>query len=515
MWTHCSKTCGSGIKTRYRTCTNPVPTSNGRNCTGAYSETVACTIAGCPVDGSWSNWSPWLDCSVTCSVGYQTRSRECTDPMPENGGLLCEGSPRENSICKLEPCPIDGGLTIWSAWSVCSESCGIGTRIRSRSCTNPTPLYNGRNCIGAYTESNECMIKLCPVDGGWNLWSAWTSCTSSCDLGYKIRSRDCTNPIPKNGGRLCEGFSKENVTCNAEPCPVDGGFATWSDWSACSETCGIGSMTRSRLCTKPIPQHNGRNCTGAYSEAEECTVKLCPLDGGWGSWSTWTSCSGSCGGGQRERERACDNPLPRFGGQPCFGTHLEQIECNTLPCPIDGGFSQWSDWSSCSVTCGMGEKNRSRYCNNPFPKYNGKNCSGINSEAELCLTSLCPIDGEWNAWSPWSACNVSCGGGKRDRGRLCNNPLPRNNGRQCSGKNIESDNCKMNPCPIHGGFDQWGSWSFCSQTCGGGQRTRNRTCSNPNPAFGGSNCIGLWNESQDCNHQNCPGKTPYVLITCS
>lgn len=511
MWTYCSKTCGSGIKTRHRTCTNPVPTSNGRNCTGAYSETVSCTIAGCPVDGSWGNWSPWLDCSVTCSIGFQTRSRECTDPMPENGGLPCEGLNIEKLICQLKPCPVDGGLTIWSDWSTCSESCGIGTRIRSRSCTNPIPQYNGRNCIAAYKETNECLIKLCPVDGGWSFWSTWTACTSSCDIGYKIRSRDCTNPIPKNGGRLCEGFSRENVTCNAEPCPIDGGFAMWSDWSACSETCGIGSMTRRRLCANPIPQHNGRNCTGAYSETKECMIKLCPVDGGWSLWATRTSCSGSCGGGQRERERACDNPLPRFGGQLCSGPHLEQMECNTIPCPIDGGFSQWSDWSSCSVTCGMGERNRTRYCNNPFPKYSGKNCSGINSEAELCLTSLCPIDGEWNSWSSWSACNVSCGGGKRDRVRLCNNPLPRNNGRRCPGKDIESSNCEMNPCPIHGGFDQWGSWSMCSQTCGGGQRTRKRTCSNPSPAFGGSNCFGLWNESQDCNNHNCPGKSTHYL----
>lgn len=64
------------------------------------------------------------------------------------------------------------------------------------------------------------------------------------------------------------------------------------------------------------------------------------------------------------------------------------------------------------MICGMGERNRICYCNNLFLKYSGKNCSGINSEVELCLILLCFIDGEWNFWSFWSVCNVLCGGGK-------------------------------------------------------------------------------------------------------
>lgn len=86
-------------------------------------------------------------------------------------------------------------------------------------------------------------------------------------------------------------------------------------------------------------------------------------------------------------------------------------------------------------------------------KYSGKNCSGINSEVELCLILLCFIDGEWNFWSFWSVCNVLCGGGKWDRVRLCNNLLFWNNGCWCFGKDIESSNCEMNLCLIYGGFD--------------------------------------------------------------
>ena len=42
-------------------------------------------------------------------------------------------------------------------------------------------------------------------------------------------------------------------------------------------------------------------------------------------------------------------------------------------------------------------------------------------------------------------------------------------------------------------------------TCGGGQETRTRTCTNPPPAFGGESCPGESEESRPCNEQPCPG----------
>lgn len=70
MWIYCSNICGSGIKIRYCICINLVLISNGRNCIGVYLEIVLCIIVGCFVDGSWGNWSFWLDCSVICSIGF-------------------------------------------------------------------------------------------------------------------------------------------------------------------------------------------------------------------------------------------------------------------------------------------------------------------------------------------------------------------------------------------------------------------------------------------------------------
>merc|ERR1712110_208151 len=39
----------------------------------------------------------------------------------------------------------------------------------------------------------------------------------------------------------------------------------------------------------------------------------------------------------------------------------------------------------------------------------------------------------------------------------------------------------------------------------GGERQRQRTCSNPEPAFGGRNCSGSTIEKDTCNIKNCTG----------
>lgn len=56
-------------------------------------------------------------------------------------------------------------------------------------------------------------------DGGWGLWSNWTACTKSCGGGIQTRKRDCDNPIPEREGRFCEGLGTEVISCNTNHCP--------------------------------------------------------------------------------------------------------------------------------------------------------------------------------------------------------------------------------------------------------------------------------------------------------
>jgi len=57
------------------------------------------------------------------------------------------------------------------------------------------------------------------------------------------------------------------------------------------------------------------------------------VDGSWGAWSEWSTCSVSCGGGQRSRRRVCDSPPPSHGGRYCVGSDLQNAACNRDSCP--------------------------------------------------------------------------------------------------------------------------------------------------------------------------------------
>lgn len=57
---------------------------------------------------------------------------------------------------------------------------------------------------------------------------------------------------------------------------------------------------------------------------------------------------------------------------------------------VNGEWDEWSNWSSCSVTCGLGEKQKSRTCTKPAPSNGGLNCTGDSTASELCVVGNCP-----------------------------------------------------------------------------------------------------------------------------
>ncbi|XP_063690504.1 coadhesin-like [Bolinopsis microptera] len=175
-----------------------------------------------------------------------------------------------------------------------------------------------------------------------------------------------------------------------QPQPVDGGWSEFGDWSECSVECGGGSQTRTRTCSNPVPEYGGANCQGQSDEAQDCNSQECPIDGGWSEFGDWSECSVECGGGSQTRTRTCSNPVPEYGGANCQGQRDEAQDCNSQQCPIDGGWSEFGDWSECSVECGGGSQTRTRTCSNPVPEYGGADCQGQSDEAQDCNTRSCP-----------------------------------------------------------------------------------------------------------------------------
>ena len=67
-------------------------------------------------------------------------------------------------------CPfivVDGGFSSWSFWGECSTSCGGGLQVRKRSCTKPVPSAGGKNCshLGDDVDQQLCNNFTCPGKG--------------------------------------------------------------------------------------------------------------------------------------------------------------------------------------------------------------------------------------------------------------------------------------------------------------------------------------------------------------
>jgi hypothetical protein len=85
-------------------------------------------------------------------------------------------------------------------------------------CTDVTSNLN------VWTNVGEGAGNLAPINGGFSAWSAWGSCTVTCGGGTQIRTRTCTNPTPAFGGAGCSGSTSETQSCNTQSCfSVTGG----------------------------------------------------------------------------------------------------------------------------------------------------------------------------------------------------------------------------------------------------------------------------------------------------
>ena len=132
-----------------------------------------------------------------------------------------------------------------------------------------------------------------------------------------------------------------------------------------------------------------------------------------------------------------------------FQLFLFSADCDVGP---------WGVWTSCSVKCGLGKRNRTRkesyleHINSCFfflreiiadAKHNGEKCAKLSSR----IIELAETD----------SCNVACSppGMVRLLKRITN----------VLNLNLISVDCNVGP---------WGSWTPCSLSCGGGIKNRTR-----------------------------------------
>ncbi|NWT14307.1 AGRB2 protein, partial [Vireo altiloquus] len=213
----------------------------------------------------------------------------------------------------------------WSQWSVCSLTCGQGSQVRTRSCVS-SPY--GTLCSGLLRETRTCNnTATCPVPGAWEEWSPWSLCSVTCGRGARTRTRRCV--ASRRGGKACEGPELQAKPCNIAICPVEGQWLEWGAWSRCSVTCANGTQQRTRKCS--VSAHGWAECRGAHADARECSNPTCPTDSKWGPWNHWSLCSKTCDTGWQRRFRMCEGT--GMQGYPCEGTGEEVKTCNEKKCP--------------------------------------------------------------------------------------------------------------------------------------------------------------------------------------
>ncbi|XP_077960332.1 adhesion G protein-coupled receptor B3 isoform X4 [Gasterosteus aculeatus] len=278
--------------------------------------------------------SPQLQAGQICNL-----SAEVKRPAKEEYGMIGEHtvkSQRPRSVhdtkalqeqaesAKFMAQTGESGAEEWSQWSSCSVTCGQGSQVRTRTCVSPY----GTHCIGPLRESRVCNNTApCPVHGVWEEWSPWSLCSFTCGRGHRTRTRMCAPP--QHGGRACDGPETQTKLCNIALCPVDGQWQEWSSWSDCSVTCANGTQQRTRQCSAAA--HGGSECRGHWAESRECHNPDCTANGQWNPWGPWSGCSKSCDGGWQRRARVCQGAAQT--GQQCDGTGEEVRKCSDQRCP--------------------------------------------------------------------------------------------------------------------------------------------------------------------------------------
>ena len=106
------------------------------------------------INGGWGSWSSFSSCSKTSREGTRTRTRQCNNPAPANGGAQCSGEASQTETCntEVEECPCS--LVVNREWM---------TSIKLNSTDEDIPITVWGSC--------SCTLRILLVGGGGGEYS--------------------------------------------------------------------------------------------------------------------------------------------------------------------------------------------------------------------------------------------------------------------------------------------------------------------------------------------------------
>ncbi|XP_065831645.1 spondin-1-like [Oscarella lobularis] len=426
----------------------------------------------------FANWGNWGYCSNTCGLGSRIRRRVVREPLNCGGASYsCDKPLSETQSCHNFR-NTDCRVSAWSPFGTCvpdNGKCGPGKATRHRRRLQ-APTCRGRVCP-PLTEERTCNATACCTVSEWSAWA----CSETCQ---KLRTRTVTRQGPN-----CPSYLKETASIS---------ISKWGNWGHCTNTCGKGTRARQRSVEDPPNCGGGQySCDKPLSETQSC-YDFKNTDCKVSTWTPFGPCvpeNGRCGSGKAMRHRILLQE-PICQGTPCPPL-TEEIACNASACPVPCTLTEWTEWSGCSQSCGYGHHLRNRRIT--APAKHGGLCDKLE-EKELCIIGR-RTDCQVNEWTSWSKCNGDCSNpGHQVRVRSVSTH-PSCGGRPCPTKLHDVKKCpedcitECDECIL----SSWTSWTRC--VCGETFRRRSiikhSTCLDkpcPTNLFESKSCQDLGNK---------------------
>lgn len=349
-----------------------------------------------------------------------------------------------------------------------------------------------------------------------------TECSASCGKGFRYSVFHCIHR-QKNlqvSETLCDSSNKpspQEEPCNLQPCPA---FWDIGEWSECSKTCGLGMQQRQVLCRQVYANRTLNVHTSRCRHLERpettstCQMKICSE---WQIRSEWSTCSVPCGLGQRSREVRCVSNEGDFVPDEECNMHLRPVHienCDMGACAKSWFYTEWGN--RCSAECGMGVRTRGVLClSNHISNLPLEGCGSERpTNSQVCNNGPCEKRFEWFT-GPWSQCSVECGAGTQQRSVVC---LMKSDEEftlmppyECS--SLERPLSQQSCKPKACGAKWYHTdWSSCSKTCERGYRVREVRCMSDD-MMSSDKCDEQLKPQgkEDCNPEPC---TPHIDDKC-
>uniref|UniRef100_A0A8C9R511 ADAM metallopeptidase with thrombospondin type 1 motif 16 n=1 Tax=Scleropages formosus TaxID=113540 RepID=A0A8C9R511_SCLFO len=436
-----------------------------------------------PVDGQWSEWSTWSDCSRSCESGVTYRERQCNNPRPSYGGKFCEGSSRFYKLCNTQDCP--KGSTDFRAQQ-CAEFNSKQfrgwyykwkpyTRVEDQdSCklycyaegfdfffALSSKVKDGTLC--SEDSSNVCIDGLCErvgcdrVLGSTAMPDACGVCkgnNSTCKMYHGLYTKQhYTNqyygvvsiPAGAHSIRVLEQNTSSSYLAIRNSYRKYYLNGQWTvDWPGKHTFAGtvfdyrrpynrpesltaVGP-TNETLVVEILLQGHNPGVQWEYTLRKTDVDKKNHIKHNY-TWAVIRSpCSVSCAGGRMNTKPACYMDMRIQVNttycNPRYRPTTGLVPCNTQPCP-----PSWSvgEWGPCSQRCGRGEQTRQVRClqrtsQNQVEVVADARCAQpMPLRRQTCSAHTCPP--EWST-GPWSQCSRKCGKGVRRRTVVCKSTSP-------------------------------------------------------------------------------------------